>query len=52
MLQLQLPITQRVNGVTNPDTGAMEWHAADGSVVSQEQWATDAGSTSTNETEA
>ena len=25
--------------VTNPDTGAMEWHAADGSVVSQEQWA-------------
>ena len=38
--------------VTNPDTGAMEWHAADGSVVSQEQWATDAGSTSTNETEA
>jgi N utilization substance protein A len=38
--------------VTNPDTGAMEWHAADGSVVSQEQWATDASSTSTNETEA
>jgi len=38
--------------VTNPDTGAMEWHAADGSVVSQEQWATDTGSTSTNETEA
>jgi N utilization substance protein A len=38
--------------VTNPDTGAMEWHAADGSVVSQEQWATDSGSTSTNETEA
>jgi len=38
--------------VTNPDTGAMEWHAADGSVVSQEQWATYAGSTSTNETEA
>ena len=38
--------------VTNPDTGATEWHAADGSVVSQEQWATDAGSTSTNETEA
>ncbi len=25
--------------VTNPETGAMEWHAADGSVVSQEQWA-------------
>ena len=24
---------------TNPETGAMEWHAADGSVVSQEQWA-------------
>ena len=23
---------------TNPETGAMEWHAADGSVVSQEQW--------------
>jgi len=38
--------------VTNPETGAMEWHAADGSVVSQEQWATDTGSTSTNETEA
>ena len=38
--------------VTNPDTGAMEWHAADGSVVSQEQWATDSDSTSTNETEA
>jgi N utilization substance protein A len=38
--------------VTNPDTGAMEWHAADGSVVSQEQWATDGGSTSTSETEA
>ena len=38
--------------VTNPDTGAMEWHAADGSVVSQEQWANDTGSTSTNETEA
>ena len=38
--------------VTNPDTGAMEWHAADGSVVSQEQWATDKGSTSTTETEA
>jgi N utilization substance protein A len=38
--------------VTNPDTGAMEWHAADGSVVSQEQWATDASATSTNETEA
>jgi N utilization substance protein A len=38
--------------VTNPDTGAMEWHAADGSVVSQEQWATDSSATSTNETEA
>ncbi len=25
--------------VTNTETGAMEWHAADGSVVSQEQWA-------------
>ncbi|MEO8363890.1 MAG: transcription termination factor NusA [Ilumatobacteraceae bacterium] len=25
--------------VTNPDSGSMEWHAADGSVVSQEQWA-------------
>ena len=25
--------------VTNAETGAMEWHAADGSVVSQEQWA-------------
>ena len=24
---------------TNPETGAREWHAADGSVVSQEQWA-------------
>jgi len=25
--------------VTNPDSGSMEWHAADGSIVSQEQWA-------------
>jgi len=25
--------------VTNLESGAMEWHAADGSVVSQEQWA-------------
>lgn len=25
--------------VTNPESGSMEWHAADGSVVSQEQWA-------------
>ena len=25
--------------VTNTETGAMEWHAADGSVVSREQWA-------------
>jgi N utilization substance protein A len=29
--------------VTNPETGAMEWHAADGSVVSQEQWAASSG---------
>ena len=25
--------------VTNPESGSMEWHAVDGSVVSQEQWA-------------
>jgi N utilization substance protein A len=25
--------------VTNPESGSMEWHAADGSIVSQEQWA-------------
>ena len=31
--------------VTNPETGAMEWHAADGSVVSQEQWAASSGDT-------
>jgi len=31
--------------VTNPETGAMEWHAADGSVVSQEQWAASSGET-------
>ncbi len=32
--------------VTNAESGAMEWHAADGSVVSQEQWAQNtAGST-------
>ena len=30
--------------VTNAETGAMEWHAADGSVVSQEQWAENTGS--------
>jgi len=29
--------------VTNVETGAMEWHAADGSVVSQEQWAENTG---------
>ena len=29
--------------VTNAETGAMEWHAADGSVVSQEQWAQNTG---------
>ena len=29
--------------VTNAETGAMEWHAADGSVVSQEQWAENTG---------
>jgi N utilization substance protein A len=52
--EAQAPAADYAEGewVTNPDTGAMEWHAADGSVVSQEQWATDAGSTSTNETEA
>jgi N utilization substance protein A len=31
--------------ITNPETGAMEWHAADGSVVSQEQWAASSGDT-------
>lgn len=25
--------------VTNPESGSMEWHAVDGSIVSQEQWA-------------
>ena len=29
--------------VTNAETGAMEWHAVDGSVVSQEQWAENTG---------
>jgi N utilization substance protein A len=29
--------------VTNAESGAMEWHAADGSVVSQEQWAQNIG---------
>lgn len=29
--------------VTNPESGSMEWHAADGSVVSQEQWAAASG---------
>jgi N utilization substance protein A len=29
--------------VTNAESGAMEWHAADGSVVSQEQWAQNTG---------
>lgn len=29
--------------VTNLESGAMEWHAADGSVVSQEQWAQNTG---------
>lgn len=38
--------------VTNPATGAMEWHAADGSVVSQEQWAaTSDAPQATNEVE-
>ena len=40
--------------VTNEITGAMEWHAADGSVVSQEQWASasETGETAPNESEA
>jgi N utilization substance protein A len=40
--------------VTNETTGAMEWHAADGSVVSQEQWASasETGETAPNESEA
>jgi N utilization substance protein A len=40
--------------VTNEATGAMEWHAADGSVVSQEQWASasETGETAPNESEA
>jgi len=38
--------------VTNTETGAMEWHAADGSVVSQEQWAaTSDAPQATNEVE-
>jgi len=38
--------------VTNTETGAMEWHAADGSVVSQEQWAATADAPqATNEVE-
>jgi transcription termination/antitermination protein NusA len=28
---------------TNTDTGAMEWHAADGSILSQEQVAAQSG---------
>jgi N utilization substance protein A len=40
--------------VTNEASGAMEWHAADGSVVSQEQWASasETGETAPNESEA
>ena len=38
--------------VTNTGTGAMEWHAADGSVVSREQWAaTSDAPQATNEVE-
>ncbi len=38
--------------VTNTETGAMEWHAADGSVVSREQWAaTSDAPQATNEVE-
>jgi len=35
------PVADYAEGewVTNAESGAMEWHAADGSVVSQEQWA-------------
>ncbi|MGA0970372.1 MAG: transcription termination factor NusA [Ilumatobacteraceae bacterium] len=29
--------------VTNPDSGEMEWHAADGTVVSQSEWAESSG---------
>ena len=34
--------------VTNAESGAMEWHAADGSVVSQEQWAQNTGGSTTD----
>jgi len=38
--------------VTNTESGAMEWHAADGSVVSREQWAaTSDAPQATNEVE-
>lgn len=35
------PVADYAEGewVTNAESGAMEWHAADGSVVSQDQWA-------------
>ena len=38
--------------VTNAESGAMEWHAADGSVVSQEQWAQNTGTTETTNNDA
>lgn len=43
------PVADYAEGewVTNAESGAMEWHAADGSVVSQEQWAQNTG-TATN----
>jgi N utilization substance protein A len=31
--------------VANPETGEMEWHAADGSVMSQAEWAGDGAAT-------
>lgn len=39
------PVADYAEGewVTNAESGAMEWHAADGSVVSQEQWAQNTG---------
>ncbi len=42
-----VPVADYAEGewVTNAETGAMEWHAADGSVVSQEQWAQNTGTT-------
>ena len=40
-----VPVADYAEGewVTNAESGAMEWHAVDGSVVSQEQWAQNTG---------